>query len=113
LRKSHVRIAARDHFWHIAMRDPETTRKVLDFVGKECVSGGLADERLHRCAIAGTSLRFNGIGLRDARWCERRRPVRECRGDCLLAPAKRDRDCAKRTGPALRQLQAGATPAAE
>src|SRR5262249_44285639 len=36
------------------------------------------------------------------------RQVHKYRGDYLLAPAMRDRDCAKRTGPALQQLQARA-----
>src|SRR5262245_33674982 len=40
---------------------------MFDFVGKECVGGGLSYQRLDRSAIAGARSRLDRVGLRDAR----------------------------------------------
>src|SRR5262245_8090085 len=67
LRKTYIRITARDHLWHIAVSDSEAAWKMLHLSGKDRLRCGLSDQCLHSGAVAITRCRFDRICLRDSR----------------------------------------------
>src|SRR5215510_6358071 len=67
LRKTYIRITARDHLWHIAVSDSEATWKMLHLSGKDRLRCSLSDQCLHSGTVATTRSRFDRICLGNSR----------------------------------------------
>src|SRR5262245_29546630 len=67
LRKTYMRITARDHLRNIAVSDSEAAWKMLHLSGKHRLRCSLSDQCLHSGTVATTRSRFDRIRLGDSR----------------------------------------------